>query len=138
MTIEDLLVAQDDESRYVWSPYFALGYDKEYLDKKVSGWAEGILELITDEVLVHHCCDNLGLILNDFSHDTAFLLLLCYSDAFILSPETFSKRLNQVKKKLGPGWNRILYEQFWEDEASIFDAMGYLREQTWLEALDRL
>ena len=124
--------------RYDWSEYLSLGFSKDFIAQQESMWADGILEIVTNEDLADNCCSNLKLLLDTYSYETSFLFLIYYSSSFIRDPDVFLDRFTSIKQKLGPSWAQILLDKLYAEEFSPFEAIGYLADKDWLEALDSI
>ena len=127
-----------EKSDYNWNKYLALGYTADFFRNEELKWAKEILEYITDDTYIDNCCENLHLLLKYYSHETAFLFLIYYPDSLSRSPHVFSERLTLIKQKYGTDWDQILVEKLYNGESSIFEGIGYLREQDWKEAIDSI
>ena len=122
--------------KYDWDYLFELGYEASELEAfERQGWAEGIYETLSDPDLIDSYQDNARYMLRFFSKSATLRLMVRYSSAFMISHETFVSRIEQVAELFGENWQDTVIELYWKDQASIMDAVGYLRPDDWNKAI---
>lgn len=125
-----------DMGKYNWEYLIELGYtDAELEEFESEGWDDSLLEILTDPEMASTFHDNAKYMLEFFEKDEVFRLMVRYSDAFMISYNTFISRFEQIADILGENWSQVVWKQYWEDADSILDAVGYLRDSDWEEAL---
>ena len=122
--------------KYDWDYLFELGYEASELEAfERQGWAEGVYETLSDPDLIDSYQDNARYMLRFFSKSATLRLMVRYSSAFMISHETFVSRIEQVAELFGENWQDTVIELYWKDQASIMDAVGYLRPDDWNKAI---
>ena len=122
--------------KYDWDYLFELGYEASELEAfERQGWAEGIYETLSDPDLIDSYQDNARYMLRFFSKSATLRLMVRYTSAFMISHETFVSRIEQVAELFGENWQDTVIELYWKDQASIMDAVGYLRPDDWNKAI---
>ena len=126
------------KTKYDWDYLIELGYTAEELSEYEEGWADGILEALTDEYMASTYQDNIRYMLDFYEKDEVFMLMIRYTDAFMVNNDKFVSRLKQIEDKLGEDWSQVIWEQFLEDDESILDCVGNPCKSDWEEALEKL
>ena len=122
--------------KYDWDYLFELGYEASELEAfERQGWAEGVYETLSDPDLIDSYQDNARYMLRFFSKSATLRLMVRYTSAFMISHETFVSRIEQVAELFGENWQDTVIELYWKDQASIMDAVGYLRPDDWNKAI---
>ena len=122
--------------KYDWNYLFELGYEASELEAfERQGWAEGVYETLSDPDLIDSYQDNARYMLRFFSKSATLRLMVGYSSAFMISHETFVSRIEQVAELFGKNWQDTVIELYRKDQASIMDAVGYLRPDDWNKAI---
>ena len=125
--------------KYNWDYLYELGYTQNELEAfERQGWADGVYELLSDPDMSDVRERQVRYLLQFFDKAEILRLMARYCDAFCIGSDTFKRRFKQIAEQMGEDWSEKLWTACIEDEESIFDAVGYMRETDWNNALEKI